>query len=459
MRLFTILIFLTPIYLHADLIPPIKYPSPDRLMGVQFLHEQGLTGKGVRIAVIESKKGDSAIHQDLADNILKCSDIMDPEHGAHVTGIICANNTNKQRPGIAPNSKILYKTIDIDYLYKNAYCKVQVTSPWHFKNGTIEKGEILTIHGPTMQRTGSDDSFDYQYKYNDTKMIPYDIVTQKNDHEKAIYMNCQGQSFDEEEINSYDINSQGKILSIEYHGEYDDKLTLIFEEIMAEKIKIINLSKPMPLGPKSKESLKKFTDTGGIIVKAAGNKGDSLGGYSLELASGDYFHDYKVDAQFVTNYELPPTIQDHIIIVGNLNKSGETFYQDYDGRKASATAGKTANRFISAWGENILSTTGTEKKRTTMTGTSQATPMVTGVIALLQEKFTTCTPKQISDAMLETADFLWVDEDDVDPEGTLDISSKSFIKEHKKESLKYFGRGRLNAERAFDYLIKQGCIS
>lgn len=78
-------------------------------LGIRQLHEQGLTGKGVNMAIIDQPLG---MHQEYADNIIgQVHDINSEEmgwieasmHGAAVTSIAVGENT-----GVAPNAGVVY---------------------------------------------------------------------------------------------------------------------------------------------------------------------------------------------------------------------------------------------------------------------------------------------------------------------------------------------------------------
>ena len=78
-------------------------------LGIRQLHEQGLTGKGVNMAIIDQPLG---MHQEYADNIIgQVHDINSEEmgwteasmHGAAVTSIAVGENT-----GVAPDAGVVY---------------------------------------------------------------------------------------------------------------------------------------------------------------------------------------------------------------------------------------------------------------------------------------------------------------------------------------------------------------
>jgi len=97
-----------------------KNVAPSRLdiatptLGLDKLHEQGITGKGVTIAVIDTG---IAPHADLKDRIVGFFDLVnkkeepydDNKHGTHCSGIATGDGTNSQGlyVGAAPEAKLV----------------------------------------------------------------------------------------------------------------------------------------------------------------------------------------------------------------------------------------------------------------------------------------------------------------------------------------------------------------
>lgn len=85
-------------------------------LNIQKIHEKGITGKGVKIGVIDS--GCNINHQDLKiKNAYDFTKSGTPEdssgHGTHVAGIIAAQGNNHGVLGVAPDSEItIYKALD-----------------------------------------------------------------------------------------------------------------------------------------------------------------------------------------------------------------------------------------------------------------------------------------------------------------------------------------------------------
>lgn len=86
-----------------------------KLLGIDKLHEKGIRGKGVTVAIIDT--GVSGIHPDLTENIIASYDGVngkstvydDNGHGTHVAGIIAGTGkvSGGEYRGIAPEASIV----------------------------------------------------------------------------------------------------------------------------------------------------------------------------------------------------------------------------------------------------------------------------------------------------------------------------------------------------------------
>lgn len=90
------------------ILEPYMEAAKNPGLGIQKLHEQGFTGKGVKMAIIDQQLGR---HEEYEDNIIEHNDINSEEmgwnaasmHGAAVTAIAVGKNT-----GVAPDAKVVY---------------------------------------------------------------------------------------------------------------------------------------------------------------------------------------------------------------------------------------------------------------------------------------------------------------------------------------------------------------
>ena len=78
-------------------------------IGIDFLHSRGFTGKGIRVAVIDTGVED---HEDLSNNLVFIKNVSGESwgtsagHGTGVAGIIAAEDNERGIKGIAPGSHI-----------------------------------------------------------------------------------------------------------------------------------------------------------------------------------------------------------------------------------------------------------------------------------------------------------------------------------------------------------------
>lgn len=125
-----------------------------------------------------------------------------------------------------------------------------------------------------------------------------------------------------------------------------------------------------------------MSDSGMLFICAAGNGTDATKGVGFDI----------------TNHQQTPASfnLENMICVGNMNKTGSL---------DDSSCYSSIQVDIAAPGTDIVST-GVDAKRSqkgvyiSMTGTSMATPMVTGVAAMLQSYYGTLKPVQIKEAIL-----------------------------------------------------------
>jgi len=100
---------------EEDIQPPVRMHKVAQMYDLKKLHEQGITGKGVGVAVVDS--GVMA-HEDYKDRISLFIDLTAKQqeepydehgHGTHVTGIIAGNGKRSKGKyvGVAPESNII----------------------------------------------------------------------------------------------------------------------------------------------------------------------------------------------------------------------------------------------------------------------------------------------------------------------------------------------------------------
>lgn len=163
-------------------------------------------------------------------------------------------------------------------------------------------------------------------------------------------------------------------------------------------VRFLNTSMVYSPGPLTTKALKDFASSGGVIVKASGNAGVRLESpMNLNTGQLNKIQEYQlgVDLGLFKAILADPVLKKTYVFVGNMD-SATTF------DKTSNRAGILQERFVCAWGSNILSTV-RDKDRRKLTGTSMAAPMVLGGLALLQEAYPGCAPQVLAQNILDTA--------------------------------------------------------
>lgn len=177
----------------------------------------------------------------------------------------------------------------------------------------------------------------------------------------------------------------------------DKELGSLLNDLTHKNIRLINASFVFSFGLNSLKAFWDFTQKGGVLIKAAGNAGLPL--QKDPIAEGTLSNTHRlqvgIDSGFYSTLRHNPTLMKHVLIVGNL-KNATTL------EPSSNQAGDFKDRFISAWGTDVASTT-TPYTREKMTGTSMAAPMVTGALSLLMEAFPTCDVPTLSQGLLDSA--------------------------------------------------------
>ncbi|AIK96380.1 hypothetical protein ID47_05985 [Candidatus Paracaedibacter acanthamoebae] len=123
-----------------------------------------------------------------------------------------------------------------------------------------------------------------------------------------------------------------------------------------------------------------------------------------------------------------------MLLVGSLKEDGQTISQ------FSNLPGKLSDNFVFGPGENVIATVAMDEFDS-MSGTSMATPHVSGILALMSKYYPQLNAVELKDCLIQSCDQFWGDNNH-------GIEFKSEI----------FGQGRVNAVRAFkvaDELVKK----
>lgn len=89
-------------------------------LGIDYLHKENITGKGVNVGIIDGRL--LVDHEEFKDNIVVYEEIFEMEgpahyHGAPITSILCGKNV-----GVAPDANIYYIAyLDEDTEYEEGY--------------------------------------------------------------------------------------------------------------------------------------------------------------------------------------------------------------------------------------------------------------------------------------------------------------------------------------------------
>lgn len=165
-----------------------------------------------------------------------------------------------------------------------------------------------------------------------------------------------------------------------------------------------------------------------LLIMAAGN--DSK--YLTEELSPDFYH-YWFRGIWFGNHNAwvmakKPDMFKRMLLVGSLREDGVTV------SSFSNLPGVFSQDFVFAPGEEIMSTVAFDKFDT-MSGTSMATPHVSGVLVLMNKYYPNLTALELKACLTKTCDPFWEDSHNKFP-----INYKADI----------YGLGRINAVRAFE---------
>ena len=179
-------------------------------------------------------------------------------------------------------------------------------------------------------------------------------------------------------VGGYGVNPNVKILPIDVFnrgwGAYDFAIAKGILKAVDKGADVINLSIGGPVkSPLIEEAINKALDKNIVVVAAAGNTGDDMVSY--------------------------PAGYEGVISVGSINEKKEL----------ATTSSYGPSVDIVAPGDQVYSTLYDYEKGSTfysLSGTSMATPVVSGVVSLMLSKYPTLTPAQIEYILEHTADDL-----------------------------------------------------
>ncbi|WP_032113696.1 S8 family peptidase [Candidatus Paracaedibacter symbiosus] len=218
-----------------------------------------------------------------------------------------------------------------------------------------------------------------------------------------------------------------EIQPVEYRGIPD-----LIERIKNSDTKIISASFHFLLNKSDVRQLdllmEELEKNDRLLVMAAGNDSKYL---TEELSPN--FYQYWFHGMWFGNHNAwvmgkKPEMFKRMLLVGSLREDGITV------SRFSNLPGVFSQDFVFAPGENVLSTVAWDKFDT-MSGTSMATPHVSGLLALMNKYYPTLTALELKQCLTQTCDPFWEDVDN------------KFGADYKAD---VHGLGRINAVRAFE---------
>ena len=377
------------------------YYSPDQIMGIEFLHniEGGkLKGKGSTIAVVEIEGSPS-----------------------HTAGVLSTLKTIPHslgdRMGIVPEASVkLYnlKLPDSSYIISLRVMldeEDQILSQYF----NIKKEGIVNF---IINKKKENEATEFQaYFQNGTEIqFPYIPVDEKTNLTLFEYLLAV---------------KKGTILDCIFNGETDDEVANVFKDIIKNKIKIINFSNSVCVGPNTLSMLKEFVDQGGLVIKAVANLGISWNkeGLYIKNLSPNAISGLKFLGDLTLYSALLKeefkTIRQGFLMVGNLSENLAGIH-----RLSDKPGDSFNNHYIGAWGTDVpVRQNESDMQSVLQTGASVAAPMVTGVVTILNEIYPKFSPLELGKLVRLTG-------------------YKGF-KDYDKDLI---GEGRLDAKAAFEKL-------
>ena len=332
----------------------ITYPQYDHDLGLYSLHALGLTGSGVKVAMLDVSRSlyakfyaDNNLFYKLLPNSTQFSD-HSMRMALRIAGAI---STIEDFPSIAPNVELFHV----------------VTNKWNFSTGINQNSHYKEVSA--------------HYLSGEKKI------------EIKIYNGIP-------EIAANRISSEPYFLLqdlILRDDEADKELADFFSECIEKKFLVINISRDLLFGPKTEEALYRFVGLGGIIVKAIGN--DSFAwnqdGITKNPSEKLKIADYDVHLHKIirNNHKL----RNAFIFVGSLAPDMMSL------NAASCLPGNyISDRTLFSCGSANISNSPTNVVESH--GTSIAAATVTGVLALLKEACPGYSFPEIANALLKTTD-------------------------------------------------------
>ncbi|RAX54139.1 S8 family serine peptidase, partial [Helicobacter sp. 10-6591] len=378
------------------------------IIGVDTAREQNpqITGKNVVVGILES--GFNTSHESLygknsyaiTNNVCWDKIGCDPykadktnrltyAHGNHVAGIILGAKIESQDPS---------KVNPYGIAYNAQYHGVGILNPASTYNGNLynefkDKKEIRIINNswgvkfyPLINRYDADGSYDFKVPDNDKAQKGYQsILTDSQKHEPISTKRFFSLLQKEIEINQFNKNGKENLVMGLYKLSQERKVLNIFGAGNSGTVS----PSAMAVIPSYDENIRSWlvvgalkthtTDSESAITEYVEKKGDKITIKSEGIYA--YSNHFKGSAQLYA-----------LMAPGEYINSANAYYQNINNQNTDTggpcvdSDGKTAKGDVCY-----------------MSGTSMATPMVSGVAALVQEKYPFLNGAQIADVLLTTA--------------------------------------------------------
>ena len=414
---------------QAKGLPALRYPkngadipNSEKVHGISSLKKLGLTGKGVVVGVIEpsgSLESDE-VHRDIRNRLTPESKApvegSGASHGATVVSLISSEpRTVFDETSVAPGSKI------------------------HFEFSSARIGSVrLKVRNP------------------DRTVLSCFAKNMKD---------CLNQ------LEAHKIQPGAFWVSSEVEVTYPDKTASLleaFEAMSNPSLEAVNLSQTLWIEKTADWThfFLRFAADSKVVFKAIGNQSRTWLASSLEHEKVVDRNPQKVlellSFHRFSDWILSPenkVVLDSFVFIGDLAPVGSVAESRLTLSPSSDRPGEAlADRTLSVLGSSHDELHGEfSRARGAAGGTSFAAAIASGTFALLKEAFPHCTGAQIAHAMLDSASYEGLELSPQDGSLQWNGLSDAERREHLPAFRGAFGRGKLQAEGAYQLLSRQGC--
>ncbi|MCI6217822.1 MAG: S8 family serine peptidase, partial [Helicobacter sp.] len=393
------------------------------IIGVDTAREQNpqITGKNVVVGILES--GFNTSHASLygknpyaiTNNVCWDKTECDPykadktnrltyAHGNHVAGIILGAKIESQDPS---------KVNPYGIAYDAQYHGVGILTPASTYNGNLynefkDKKEIRIINNswgvkfyPLINRYDADGSYDFKVPDKNKAQKGYQsILTDSQKHEPISTKRFFSLLQKEIEINQFNQNGKENLVMGLYKLSQERKVLNIFGAGNSGTVS----PSAMAVIPSYDENIRSWLVVGAIHTHTTNKDGNVQEQYVTKENNKITVRPQGITSY--TNHFQGPAQLYAVMAPGQYIVSSNAYYQYHQYKKSHTTSSSNPIQDGSS-GECINSSDSSGEiaggRFCYMSGTSMATPMVSGVAALVQEKYPFLNGAQIADVLLTTA--------------------------------------------------------